>query len=126
LSATQTRPDEPAETATIGFVVPYPAEYALPLEGTGPALLRQIAETTGGETFALGEALQVADCRLKVESCEEEKAQDPKSNSVIENLTSQISNLKSEIELWPWFLLAALILWPIEIAWRRWGRLRIQ
>jgi Ca-activated chloride channel family protein len=126
LSATQTRPDEPAETATIGFVVPYPAEYALPLEGTGPALLRQIAETTGGETLALGEALQVADCRLKVESCEEEKAQDPESTSVIENLNSQLSNLKSEIELWPWFLLAALILWPIEIAWRRWGRLRIQ
>jgi hypothetical protein len=44
---------------------------------------------------------------------------------------SQASNPKSEpenqnLELWFWLLLVALILWPLEIAWRRWGRLRIQ
>jgi len=30
------------------------------------------------------------------------------------------------VELWPWLLLAALALWPLEIAWRRWARLRFQ
>ncbi|MBI1881672.1 MAG: VWA domain-containing protein, partial [Chloroflexi bacterium] len=126
LSVTQARADGPEEKATIGFVVPYVAEYGLPLEGTGTPLLRQIAEATGGRTFALGERLQVTGCRSQVEDCQEDQPQETEPTSILENLKSQISNLKSQIELWPWLLLAALILWPIEIAWRRWGRLRIQ
>jgi len=135
LSVTQTRADEPEETGTSGFVMPYPAEYGLPVEGTGEPLLKQIANITRGRTFSVGEPLQVADCKLRPEaqpegsqgaSCEENKLQDKEPTSILENLKSQISNLKSQIELWPWLLLAALILWPIEIAWRRWGRLRIQ
>jgi hypothetical protein len=136
LSVTQTRADAPQEITTSGFVVPYPAEYGLPLEGTGEPLLRQIAEATGGQIFSLDEPFQVAGCRLRPEAqpegsqeagCEEDTSQDnQRSGSIIENLQSKIQNLKSEIELWPWLMLAALILWPLEIAWRRWGRLRIQ
>jgi hypothetical protein len=127
LSVTQARPDAPEETATSGFVVPYPAEYGLPLEGTGEPLLRQIAEATGGQTFSLGEPFQVAGCQSQAADCEESSSQGEQgTESIISNLKSQIQNLKSEIELWPWLLLAALILWPVEIAWRRWGRLRIQ
>ena len=64
LSVTQTRADEPEETATSGFVMPYPAEYGLPFEGTGEPLLKQIANITGGRTFSLGEPLQVAGCQV--------------------------------------------------------------
>ncbi len=126
VTVTQDRGNEPEEIATTGFVVAYPAEYGLPFEGTGTPLLQHIAEATGGRTFALGERLQVEGCRLQVENCETEQPKSVDEGSFIENLQSQIQNLKSEIELWPWLLLAALVLWPIEIAWRRWGRLRIQ
>jgi hypothetical protein len=132
LSVTQARSDEPEETATTGFVVTYPIEYGLPLENTGTPLLRQIAATTGGRTFTLGEALQVADCRSQAAGCAENEPESTGPTSIIENLKSKIQNIgmgtqaKSPIELWPWLLLAALILWPFEIAWRRWGRLRIQ
>ncbi|HXV43679.1 MAG TPA: VWA domain-containing protein, partial [Anaerolineae bacterium] len=127
LSVTQARTDAPEETSTSGFVVPYPAEYGLPLEGTGEPLLQQIAEATGGQTFSLGESFQVASCRSQTADCEESASQEnQESESIIENLQSKIRNLKSEIELWPWLMLAALIFWPLEIAWRRWGRLRIQ
>jgi uncharacterized membrane protein len=128
VTATQARAEEPEETATLGFVVPYPAEYALPADDVGLPLLRQIAETTGGRTFALGEQLQVTGCRSQVREagCQEDDSSVEESTSFIENLQSPISNLQSPIELWPWLLLAALILWPVEIAWRRWGRLRIQ
>lgn len=126
VTVTQERGNEPQEVATTGFIVPYPAEYGLPFEGTGDPLLQRIAEATGGRTFSLGERLQVAGCRLQVDDCETEQTQSAEPGSFVENLTSKIQNLKSEIELWPWLLLAALILWPVEIAWRRWGRLRIQ
>ncbi len=132
LNVTQARSDGPDETATTGFVVPYPAEYGPPLAGTGIPLLRQIATTTGGRTLALGEALQVADCQSQAGGCQENTPVNKESNSFIKDLQSKIQNLatgaplKAPIELWPWLLLAALILWPLEIAWRRWGRLRIQ
>lgn len=103
LEVTQPRPDQPAETATLGLVVPYPAEYGLPEDGHGLPLLRQIANRTGGRTFALGQSPLAAEAGLEAE----ETAADP-------------------LELWPWLLLAALVLWPLEIAWRRWNRLRIQ
>jgi uncharacterized membrane protein len=126
LKVTQPRIDEPKETATTGFVVPYPAEYGPPLEGTGTPLLRQIAEATGGRTFTSGELLQAAGCESPDEGCQESQPPETQPTSFVENLLSDIRNPESEIALWPWLLLTALVLWPIEIAWRRWGRLRIQ
>lgn len=115
LSVTQAHPDnEPDESAAIGFVVPYPAEYNLPEDNEGEQLLRDIAATTGGLTFALGESLPVANCDPQLDGC------------AADTLPASLRNLAPPIELWPWLLLPALMLWPIEIAWRRWGRLRIQ
>lgn len=103
VTVTQPRPgDQPEESATAGFVLPYPAEYGSPADGAGLVLLDQIARLTGGRTFNLGE---------------------------IERVSATGANLEVEAEprhLWPWLLGAALLLWPLEIAWRRWGRLRIQ
>ncbi len=118
-SVIQARTDAPDETATIGFVVPYPAEYSLPEAGTGQALLGQIAAMTGGHTFSLGESVLDPGCDPQLEDCG--TAPLP---AVSPGTGDQRS--KSVIQLWPWLLQIALILWPIEIAWRRWGRLRIQ
>lgn len=101
LRVTQTQDDKPAETAIIGFAVPYPQEYALTDSADGVELLARIATETGGREFGetgvvLAEAAANGD----------DTGQEP-------------------VELWPWYLLLALILWPIEIAWRRWSRLRI-
>jgi len=103
LDVTQPRPDEPAESATVGFVVRYPAEYGLPEDGSGPPLLRQIANMTGGRIFESGQSPLAEDVAAEVD----EAAAEP-------------------LELWPWLLQTALVLWPLEIAWRRWNRLRIQ
>jgi Mg-chelatase subunit ChlD len=105
LTATQAHldVDEPDETATIGFVLPYPAEYALPADEAGAPLLEQIAAVTGGRTFSLGQLAS----RYVITPAPTEAPVEP-------------------VELWPWLLGVALVLWPIEIAWRRWGRLRIQ
>lgn len=94
--------DEAEESTTTGFVLPYPAEYGPPADGAGLVLLDQIARLTGGRTFGLGEIERVGTIspELEIEA-------DPR-------------------QLWPWFLAAALLLWPLEIAWRRWGRLRIR
>jgi Mg-chelatase subunit ChlD len=102
LVVTQTRADEPEETAKTGFVLPYAAEYALPAADMGQPLLEQIAASTGGKAFSLGESLRAGS-----------PAPDDGSEAV------------EPVELWPWLLLIALGLWPLEIAWRRWGRLRI-
>jgi hypothetical protein len=104
LNVTQTRTDEPDETVTTGFVLPYPAEYALPGEDMGAPLLREMAASTGGQVFALGDG--------------------PLART--ENQTGTMRESLGPQELWPWLLLAALLLWPVEIAWRRWSRLRIQ
>jgi hypothetical protein len=105
----QARPAGPEETATIGFVVPYSAEYALPDTASGTTLLSKIADVTGGRTFLLGDVLPPLIC-------------DPAS----QDCPTETNPIDAATELWPWFLQAALILWPLEIAWRRWGRLRIQ
>jgi Mg-chelatase subunit ChlD len=102
-SVTQIRSGEGEVGATTGFVQPYPAEYTLTPSGAGNTLLEQIATITGGRTFSLGQLNRVA----AVAAEEETEADEP-------------------VELWPWLLLAAVILWPLEIAWRRWNRLRIQ
>jgi hypothetical protein len=102
LGVTQSRDGEPNETATIGFTVPYPNEYALPDSSAGQPLLQKIAIETGGREFG-------------------------QAGVVLAEATAGVDDTSQEepVELWPWCLLIALVLWPIEIAWRRWGRLRI-
>lgn len=104
-SVTQNQPAGEADpiTATTGLVQPYPAEYGQPAPGSGAPLLEQIAAATGGRVLALGQLFAAAS--------ERETAPAPE---------------REPLELWPYLLLAALALWPIEIALRRWGRLRIQ
>ncbi|MCB0195392.1 MAG: VWA domain-containing protein [Anaerolineae bacterium] len=103
LTVSQPRPDDaPEETATTGFVLPYPAEYGPPADDAGLVLLDHIARLTGGRTFGVGEIE-----RISVAPPDQQVEADPR-------------------HLWPWFLGAALLLWPLEIAWRRWSRLRIQ
>ncbi len=85
--------------AMLGFVVPYPAEYAWHAEGSGESLLRTIATMTGGKILTM-------------------------TMSPLEETTSE--NSSAPLELWPWLLGIALLLWPIEIAWRRWGGLRMR
>lgn len=105
LRVSQTRPEDGVtEQAAIGFVAPYPAEYALPPAGTGQRLLQGLADITEGRTFALNQPVTGDSPRRQTSAVEATDA----------------------TELWPYFLLAALLLWPAEIAWRRWGRLRIQ
>ncbi len=111
LMVAQTRLGDTEERATTGFVVPYPAEYALSDDAQGITLLQSIATATGGRTFSFGETLPPIVCDDASEDCLEE-------------------TLRIEVEtgtaLWPWFLLAALILWPLEVFLRRLGGLRIQ
>lgn len=104
LSVTQSRSDAEDESATTGFIVSYPAEYGFPADDTGLVLLEQIARITGGRTFSLDGLSQIGLSETGPDEISEEDL----------------------IHLWPWLLGAALILWPLEIAWRRWGRLRIQ
>lgn len=108
LDVVQARADGPDETVTTGFVLPYPAEYAWPGQASGPvgsALLRRIADVSGGQTFGPGDSLPpvAGQSSAPVEA-------EPEPPTL----------------LWRWFLLAALLLWPLEIGWRRWSRLRIQ
>jgi hypothetical protein len=86
-------------------VLSYPAEYGLPPDGTGIQLLEQIAALTDGRIFTLNQLLPL---------------------NVITPLDAEETRLAEPIEFWPWLLLGALALWPVEIAWRRWKRLRIQ
>ncbi len=118
LTVTQTREDEPEETVTVGFVMPYPEEYALSeAETLGSPLLREIAETTGGRTFSLGQSL--LDCDPETNDCQP-------ATPVEADQADEADAELIGIDLWPWLLLAALLLWPLEIALRRLGRLRIQ
>jgi hypothetical protein len=104
LAITQTHPDnELNRSADIGFVLPYPAEFALPPEGSGTSLLQQLAAATGGAVLRSGDS--------PPGSIAAQPAPEP---------------VQPPTELWPWLLQIALILWPLEIAVRRWGRLRIQ
>jgi hypothetical protein len=103
LTVTQSREEQPDESAIIGFVVPYRAEYSLPAPEVGEALLRDIAAKTGGDVMTVAASPRNADPTVRTDA---EPAQ--------------------PMELWPWLLIAALALWPMEIAWRRRARLRIQ
>lgn len=113
LTVTQARSGEGDETATTGFVIPYSAEYGLPDGDSGETRLRQIAAVTGGNIFGPGQSPQPP-CELQQTDCEVEA-----------NLNSP-DQQTFFIELWPWPLLMGLVLWPLEIGWRRWRRLRIQ
>jgi hypothetical protein len=103
LTVTQGRAEGPPETVSSGFVVPYPAEFALAPDGSGETLLREIAAATGGRVLDISATAPASD------------------DASDENLLPQ-----EPAELWSAFLLLALLLWPVEIAWRRWKRLRIQ
>ncbi|MBN1219652.1 MAG: VWA domain-containing protein [Anaerolineae bacterium] len=103
LQVTQTRTEQSDETVAIGFTVPYPAEYSLPDDDAGEPLLRKIANQTGGQVLR-------------------SDGGDPADTALID-VTATTPKTK---DLWPWLLWLALMLWPVEIAWRRWGRLRIQ
>jgi hypothetical protein len=102
LRVSQAREGAPDETAIIGFTVPYPREYALPDSNTGQTLLERISTETGGHPFGEEGVLPAGEAALNTEV----PGQEP-------------------VNLWFYCLLIALILWPIEIAWRRWARLRI-
>lgn len=83
------RKDTTDLTTTAGYVRPYPSEFARPAD---PALLQRIAQTTGGQVLAnLGAAREAL----------------------------RVAPARPERPLWPWFVGAALVLWPLEIAVRR-------
>lgn len=89
------RKGEELRTASTGYVQNYPDEYR-PAQG-GAALLAQISAATGGAVL-----------------------QGPTG------LGAATEPTRSEAQsLWPWLLLAAALLWPVEIAVRR-GWLRLQ
>jgi Ca-activated chloride channel family protein len=86
---TQTRPGAPALGRTVGLVEPVAAEYRL--LGVNLPFLAALRAATGGREIQL--------------------ATDPWIHDL--TLTS------SYTELWPWLLVLALILWPLDIALRR-------
>jgi hypothetical protein len=85
----QTRPGAPALGRTVGLVEPVAAEYRL--LGVNLPFLASLRAATGGHEIAL--------------------ATDPWRHDL--KLTSSFT------ELWPWLLVLALLLWPLDIALRR-------
>jgi len=86
---TQTKPGETALGRTLGLVAPTAAEYRL--LGANEPLLAAIRSATGGAALATPAAAWVHDLRS----------------------TSRFT------DLWPWLLVLALLLWPLDIALRR-------
>ncbi len=86
---TQTKPGDAALGRTLGLVAPTAAEYRL--LGANEPLLAAIRSATGGSTLATPAAAWVHDLRT----------------------TSRFT------DLWPWLLVLALLLWPLDIALRR-------
>ena len=87
---TQTKPGEAALGRTLGLVAPTAAEYRL--LGANEPLLAAIRAATGGQV--------VDDSRRR-------------SGSTTCARTSRFT------DLWPWLLVLALLLWPLDIALRR-------
>ncbi|MBI3943104.1 MAG: VWA domain-containing protein [Chloroflexi bacterium] len=85
------KPDKTGESTVVetGFTIPYPAELGSSRDGMG--LLRQIATITGGRTIS----------------------------QLAQLLGPEGKPPPEPIELWPHLLAAALLLWPLEIAFRR-------
>jgi uncharacterized membrane protein/Mg-chelatase subunit ChlD len=86
---TQTRAGTQSLGRTVGLVEPVAAEYRL--LGVNEALLSSLRAATGGHEIAL--------------------PADPWTHDL--NATSSFT------ELWPWLLVLALLLWPLDIALRR-------
>ena len=86
---TQTKPGETPLGRTLGLVAPTAAEYRL--LGANEPLLAAIRSATGGTALATPAAAWVHDLRS----------------------TSRFT------DLWPWLLVLALLLWPLDIALRR-------
>ncbi len=89
LRVTQTKPGDPPLGRTLGLVAPTPAEYRL--LGANEPLLAAIRGATGGD---------VADDPIGV-------------------WTHDLRTTSSYTDLWPWLLVLALLLWPLDIALRR-------
>jgi hypothetical protein len=85
----QTRPGAAALGRTVGLVEPVAAEYRL--LGVNKPFLAALRSATGGSEIALPTDPWIHDLRL----------------------TSSFT------ELWPWLLILALLLWPLDIALRR-------
>lgn len=87
--------DELVERLDTGFVVPYPSEYQLSNDGaqSAEALLADLAQLGGGKILAISEP-QMA-------------------------FTHDISQQPIRLQLWPWLLLVAMLLFPIDVAVRR-------
>ena len=85
----QTRPGAPALGRTVGLVEPVAAEYRL--LGVNLPFLAALRAATGGREITLPTDPWIHDLRL----------------------TSSFT------ELWPWLLILALLLWPLDIALRR-------
>ncbi len=84
--------------ASAGYVQPYAPEY-LPPSGRGAALLAAVSGASGGDVL-----------------------QAPAANMAP---PPPIEQRETATDLWPWLVLAAAILWPIEVAAQRgWLRLR--
>jgi uncharacterized membrane protein/Mg-chelatase subunit ChlD len=86
---TQTKPGETALGRTLGLVAPTPGEYRI--LGANQPLLAAIRDATGGGV-----------------------ADDPAAV-----WTHDLRSTSRSTDLWPWLLLLALLLWPLDIALRR-------
>ncbi|MBI2776498.1 MAG: VWA domain-containing protein [Chloroflexi bacterium] len=86
---TQIRPGTAALGRTVGLVAPVAAEYRL--LGANQTLLATLRAATGGREIA----------------------------TAAEPWTHDLRSTASFTELWPWLLILALLLWPLDIALRR-------
>lgn len=89
LRVTQTRPGEAALGRTLGLVAPTPAEYRV--LGANEPLLAAIRAATGG---------RIVDVPA-------------------EAWTHDLRTTGRNADLWPWLLIVALLLWPLDVALRR-------
>ena len=89
LRINQTRPGTAALGRNVGLVAPTAAEYRL--LGTNEPFLATLRAATGGHAIALPE----------------------------EVWTHDLATTASFTALWPWLLVAALLLWPLDVALRR-------
>jgi uncharacterized membrane protein len=86
---TQTKPTDTALGRTLGLVAPTPPEYRL--LGTNEPLLAALRGATGGRELATARDAWRHD----------------------------LEATSAPVQLWPWLLLLALLLWPLDVAVRR-------
>jgi uncharacterized membrane protein len=85
----QTKPGETPLARTVVLVAPTPAEYRL--LGTNERLLSALRGATGGRSLATG----------------------------LDAWRHDLAATTAATDLWPWLLLLALLLWPLDVAVRR-------